>query len=226
MNRKHRTEAIHAWWEHRPAERYWLDVTLRADRDKFLAAPRGEGANASRWTHRLITYVRGGDVIFHYDATQNGIVAASVSHGRVSKRQLFWPMPAGSEGEEVRKLRSWRIGLRQSTVLDAVVSPGEIARIQWNLFPALRSLEDEVGDPLYYPFEMGDRQDTRPLPGYVLKLPAILVHAIPGLASAAARWSPSPEVIDPASLAVSRVRAADERGPRLIPTSPLRRLTS
>ncbi len=209
MNGKRRAEELHAWWKDRPAERYWLDVTHRADRDQFLAAPRGDGTNASRWSHRLITCVRNGDVVFHYDAAQSGIVAASLAHGRVGKRQLFWRMPTGSEDESIRKLRSWRIGLRQSAVLDAVVSLGEIARTQWSLFPALRALEDEVGDPLYYPFEMGNQEDTRPLPGYVLKLPALLVDGIPGLARAAAR------ILDRASLPVSRARAtADERRPR------------
>ena len=227
MNRTPGPEAIHAWWEGRPEERYWLDITRRPDRDKFLAAPRGEGANASGWSHRLITCVRSGDVVFHYDAAQAGIVGASVAHGRVGKGKLGWPVSSGSDGEEIRKMRSWRIALRHSTLLESVVPLREIAQIQWSLFPALRSLEDEVGDPLYYPFEMGNREDTRPLAGYVLKLPAILVREIPGLANVAVRWSRSREGIERSSLRASGVRAAaGEREPRRIPTSPYPGVTS
>ncbi len=228
MSRKPAPEAIHAWWERRPEERYWLDLTRRPERDRFLAAPRGEGSNASRWTHRLITCVRGGDVIFHYDAAQSGIAGASLAHGRVGKGRLGWPVSSGSDGEEeIRKVRSWRIGLRHSTLLESVVPLREIAQIQWSLFPALRSLEDEVGDPLYYPFEMGNREDTRPLAGYVLKLPAMLVREVPGLATMAARWSRSGESLERSSLPASDVRAAaGEREPRRVPTSPHPGVTS
>lgn len=221
MNRKRRVEAINAWWERRPEERYWLDVTSREDPDGFLASPQGEGSDASRWTRRLIKHVRGGDVIFHYDAAQGGIVAASVCHGRVENRWLSWSTVAGNNVEEGR-MRSWSIGLDPPTLLDAVVPLSEIARIQWSLYPALRALEDEVGDPLYYPFEMGSQRDTRPLPGYVLKLPAILVHGIPGLASAAAQYNRS-QGITP--LAAIRSSGMDERSPGPIPAVPLGHLT-
>ena len=52
----------------------------------------------------------------------------------------------------------------------------EVARVQWELFPALRALEDRSGGPLYYPFELGMKEITRPLSGYVFKLPAVFVQ--------------------------------------------------
>jgi hypothetical protein len=76
----------------------------------------------------------------------------------------------------------------------------------------LRALEDEVGDPLYYPFEMGNREATRPLPGYVFKLPAVFVRAFPELASAAAR--------------VARPPAAVERSPFLVAAPASRTLAA
>ena len=167
-------------------------------------------------------HVRGGDVVFHYDAAQAGITAASVCHGRVeNRRRVSWRVP-GKDLEEGR-MPSWSIGLHASTPLDAVVPMSEIARIQWSLYPALRALEDEVGDPLYYPFEMGNQLATRPLSGYVLKLPAILVHGIPTLANAAAQFSRSAER---ASFAATRSRATvDGRPTGLIPAGQLGRLT-
>lgn len=181
--------AINPWWERRPNERYWLDVTSRDDRDDWLAAPRGEGQCENDARHRLMTGVRGGDVVFHFDASLCAIVAASVTHGRVERRQLAWTAPGEGDADASRRTRpSWAIRLRESTLLEAPVPLAEIARVQWELYPALRALEDEVGDPLHYPFEMGNRDQTRPLDGYVLKLPAMLVEGIPVLLRGASRW--------------------------------------
>jgi len=180
---------INAWWESVPGERYWLDVTNRSDRNEFLAAPQGVGRSSASWAHRLITHVKDGDVVFHYDALQESIVAWSIPYGRVEKMQLSWPLAEShaAEGATSQRLLSWAIGLRQFTPLGAAVPLREIAQIQWSLFPSLRALEDEVGGPLYYPFEMGIREATRPLSGYVFKLPSVLVHGSPELASAAHR---------------------------------------
>jgi len=177
---------ISAWWKNVPGERYWLDVTGRHGRDQLLAAPRGEGKESTSWIHRVITHVRKGDVVFHYDASREAIVAWSVSDGRVEKKQLFWPLRAGPGGAITsQKLHSWGIRLRQTTMLDDPVRLQEIARMQWSLFPALRALEDKAGHPLHYPFEMGNRAATRLLAGYVFKLPAVFVMGFPELASAA-----------------------------------------
>ena len=188
MKRDRHVENINAWWERMPGERYWLDVTGRCGRNQVLVTPRGEGKDSTSWTRRLITYVKGGDLVFHYDPSREAIVACSISHGRVEKGQLSWPH-ADPEREEAgsQGLPSWGIGLRQFTELDAAVPLNAIARIQWGLFPSLRALEDEVGDPLYYPFEMGSKEGTRPLSGYLFKLPALFVRSFPDLASVASR---------------------------------------
>ncbi len=189
MSWRTREDGINAWWEGVPRERFWLDVTGRAGREAILAAPRGEGRQSTAWTHRLITYVKGGDVVFHYDSSQEAIIAWSVAHGRVEKQRLPWPSPSASTGagSTHELLPSWGIPLQRSTTLDVALPLQEIARTQWSFFPSLRALEDEVGYPLYYPFEMGNREATRPLPGYVFKLPAVFVQGFSELANAARR---------------------------------------
>jgi len=180
---------INAWWERRAGERYWLDLTKRDDRGKILASPRGEGKWGDFWGHRLITHVKSGDVVFHYDPSQQAITSCSLAKGRVVKEHLSWSLPAGSEGEGVtnHRVASWRIDLERSTELAAAVPLDEIAKIQSSLFPSLRALEEEVGDPLYYPFEMGSAQATHLLSGYVFKLPEVFVNGFPELESAAKR---------------------------------------
>jgi hypothetical protein len=189
MKRRGREDTINAWWDRFPEERYWLEFTGRNDRDHLLATPRGDGGRPDFWIHRLITHVKEGDVVFHYDAALKAIVGWSISDGRVEKSLMSWSLPVRRSGDEPmsRRLPSWGISLRQATRLGTPVPLDEIARIQWTLFPALRAMEDEVGDPLYYPFEMGNERATHPLSGYLFKLPSVFVRAIPELASAADR---------------------------------------
>lgn len=189
MKQSRGASAINAWWDRVPGERYWLDVTERQGRDEHLASPRPAGRGEDTWVTRLITHVKDGDVVFHYDSSQRAIAAWSVSQGRVETRQLSWAPPGTREAAAERMLSSWSIGLRHSTRLDEPVSLYEIARVQWDLFPSLRALEDEAGTSLHYPFEMGDRQSTRPIAGYVFKLPAVFVQSFPELARVAGNVS-------------------------------------
>jgi len=185
---------VNAWWERVPGERYWLDVTDRRGWEERLASPRATGRRHDSCALRLITHVKEGDVVFHYDASQQAISACAVSQGRMDKRHLSWAPTGSTEYGDHWVRPSWSIGLRHCTPLDEPVSLYEIARVQWDLFPRLRALEDEAGFELHYPFEMGDRRKTRPISGYVFKLPAVFVQSFPELsraASSVARMLPS-----------------------------------
>lgn len=173
-----RCDDINTWWKRLPGERYWLDATTRDGRGELLAAPRGDRRSAGSWTHRLITHVRNEDIVFRYDASQGGITGWSSARGRVRKQDVSWPISAG-HGAGSQQLPSWGIDLSQSVQLGAGVSLTEVAQVQWELFPAMRALEDTSDGPLYFPFEMGRRDMTRPLAGYVFKLPAVFVQGFP-----------------------------------------------
>ena len=187
-------QRINAWWEEIPSERFWLGVTGHDGRGELLAAPCGAKHSTPTWAHPLITHVKDGDAVFHYGEAQQAIVAWSISRGRVQKKELAWPRRAqgpDSERAAPRLRTSWAIDLERSTPLDSVVPLDQIARIQWELFPALRAFEDKVGEPLYYPFAMGSPSGTRLLAGHVFKLPALFVECFPALArvSEQMRWS-------------------------------------
>jgi hypothetical protein len=79
------------------------------------------------------------------------------------------------------------------TPLPRTLSLEEIAERQGGLVDELMALEEEVGDPLYYPFEIGTPNATRPLPGYLFKLPALFVASFPQLANSAPVLAPAPE---------------------------------
>jgi hypothetical protein len=117
---------------------------------------------------------------------------------------------------------SWAIRLERSAPLDRVVHCDEIARIQWDLFPALRALEDKVGEPIYYPFAMDSASDTRLLAGYVFKLPVLFVECFPALARVGAHLKSSVAYTDAPRYAEARTapiessrapRSARPRGP-------------
>jgi hypothetical protein len=178
-------EGINRWWEEIPGERFWLGITGRVGNCEVLAEPLGTRRHAPAPTQALITHVRDGDLVFRYDEANRAIVAWSTTRGRVKRKDLAWC--ECSDGEEPmhgspRPLPSWAVRLKTLTPLDRVVQLDEIARIQWDLYPALRALEDRVGGPIYYPFAMVSASDTRLLAGYVFKLPALFVQCFPALA--------------------------------------------
>jgi hypothetical protein len=175
--------AIHRWWDGLPGERYWLGITGTDGGREWLAAP----CSATR-ANSLISHVQGGDAVFHFDPVQQAIVSCSIARGPLEKRRLVWPGPqpdgehsAGAQHERT----SWTIALEYCEPLECALTLDEIARAQWEFFPALRTLEDQMGDPLYYPFTIGSPSETRLLPGYVFKLPALFVSGFSSLAAAA-----------------------------------------
>jgi hypothetical protein len=209
-------KGINTWWKEIPGERFWLGISGHAGGRDVLAAPRGAKRHNPFWSHPLIACVKDGDVVFQYDETRQAIVAWSTSRGRARKKGLFWSRQADGQDPEQsapRLLPSWEIGLEKPSLLDDVVPLEQIARIQWDLFSALRAFEDKVGQPLYYPFAMGSPSETHLLAGYVFKLPMLFVVCFPALARVAEQMNRS---------AVANGRAAER--PRMttlqVVTSP------
>src|SRR5690348_9115846 len=176
-------EGIHTWWKTFSAERFWLGLA-KGDGDGVWLAVRC-GHRTAPGLHPLIRHVRSGDVVFLFDAERDAIVAWTFARGSVRKRRMVWATPGRGANPQPPWLEagpSWAVRLEPPRALDGVVSLGLIARLQSELFPALRRLEDVVGEPLHYPFAMGSLHETHLLPGSVFKLPAVFVEACPALA--------------------------------------------
>ena len=181
-------DGINSWWEKRTGERFWLGVPRHDGDDEVLATPCNSGHGSASADHPLIRYVRDGDAVFHFDMTRQAIVAWSAARGRVLKRPLAWSRTgcawdAGKTWTE--SLPSWTVDLEPAVTIADVVSLDHIARLQYELFPALRTLEDTVGESLHYPFSLGSPVETHLLAGRVFKLPALFVAACSPLARAA-----------------------------------------
>ena len=181
-------ERVHAWWTSRSDERFWLGFVGGDGRRELLAAPCGEGGRAATAAHRLITHVRPGDTLFHFDPAACAITACSTVAGRARRRRLAWPHGGRCACPPDRALpavASWAVGLTSTRLLEVPVPAARVAETQWELFPALHALEDSVGGALHYPFSMSGPSETHVLAGWVFKLPALFVMAIPALARAA-----------------------------------------
>src|SRR5262245_46886327 len=165
---------VNCWWADRPNERFWLVVARQDEMKDVLVVPEESPNDVASWVSQLPAYLPRRDVVFQYDAERQAITAWSRARGPASRQE------AGRSGDDARRSRSrrasWLIKLHGWRLLHTPVAIDEIARIQWGLFPALRALEDKVGDPLYYPFAMGSPMETHPLPGRMFKLPAMFVE--------------------------------------------------
>ena len=181
---------VHSWWKAMAGERFWLGVPGRDGERDVLGAPRAPGRGGETSVEPLIAHVRDGDAVLHYDEEQRAIVGWSTARGHARKRDLYWSEGTRSPNAnraEPRILPSWAIGLAGTKTLRHFVPIEDIARVQWDLFPALRAFEDEVGAPLYYPFAMDSRSESRLLPGCVFKLPSLFVGSFAALATVPAQ---------------------------------------
>ena len=177
---------VHAWWEHRPEECFWLGIDS-AGAAEGLAAPSEEGHRQRRDLPSLIRHIRSGEVVFHYDTAAQAITGWAVASGKV--RQSGFVRGKSQETAVLQPPRwvpSLVMGLGPTTTIAPTVTIAQIAQAQWTLFPVLREFEDRVGEPLYYPFTIEGPGLANLQSGHVFKMPRALVEAIPSLRAAEA----------------------------------------
>ncbi|HET9328370.1 MAG TPA: hypothetical protein VFQ05_16510 [Candidatus Eisenbacteria bacterium] len=169
---------VNNWWANMPNERFWLVVARPDEMKDVLVIPEESSQDVAAWVNQLPAYIPRRDVVFQYDSESRGIVAWSRARGPGARQE-----PGRSNGHSHRA--SWLVKVHGWRLLHTPVSIDEIAREQYDFFPALRTLEEEVGDPLYYPFAMGSPTETHPLPGKLFKLPAMFVEQFSPLTAVA-----------------------------------------
>jgi hypothetical protein len=67
------------WWEHRPDEKFWLEVTDRPDLGANLNAPQTKEDGKEYWSYSLIKAIYEGDAVYHYDGNSEAILARSIA---------------------------------------------------------------------------------------------------------------------------------------------------
>ncbi|MDQ2762602.1 MAG: hypothetical protein M3Y22_03665, partial [Pseudomonadota bacterium] len=82
--------SVNAWWLSDPNERYWLELTDREDIGGELRAPVADGSGKDNWRYTLFKLTGVGDVVFHYDTSQDAIVGLSEVAGTPYEADLVW----------------------------------------------------------------------------------------------------------------------------------------
>lgn len=176
------------WWDANPEEMYWLETTDRSDMGRDLNTPQRRDDGQEYYGYSLIREIRDGDIVFHYHKDLKGIVAWSLATGDTWSDKVVW----GAHGTVARnagirpyKRDGWRLGLRETQVIEPAVSLSELRTYQDRIQDIRGKLEGTYGKPLYFPFESISLRDLRPTQAYLTKLPADIVNLIPSLRRAA-----------------------------------------
>jgi len=166
--------SIHTWWEKKSSEMFWLEVTDRLDLGVNLKAPQTNEHGADFWSYSLLKYVHQGDVVFHYNRTEQAIVARSIATGELWADKITWAARgayARGAGIQPHTRPGWYVGLDNYEPLKTPLELELIRAFQKEIFKLKSELAIEAGSPLYFPFEMGDARPMRPMQGYLFKLP-------------------------------------------------------
>lgn len=170
---------LHRWWRDRSGEDFWLEVTDREDIGVNLKAPQRNESGAGFWSYALVRDVGLGHTVFHYDRSVQAIVGASQATGDVWEDRILWAARgtyAREAGISPHLREGWYAGLRASITLEFPVTLEQIRERTSEIRLGIDSLQNEVGSPLYFPFESGENRPIRPLQGYLFKLPRFFVQ--------------------------------------------------
>lgn len=178
---------INRWWQTIPGERYWLEVTDRADVGADLNAPQWREDNKEYYGYSLICEISDGDVVFHYHKDHKAIVAVSRTAGGVWTDTVRWGARgtfARNSGIQPYTRPGWRLGLDAFQALSTPVTLEDF-RSHHSVIQAIRErLETTCHGGLYFPFELSGTRDLRPTQAYITKLPADVVCLFPEMVEA------------------------------------------
>lgn len=179
---------INRWWRTFPSERYWLEVTDRADLGIDLNAPQRREGDQEYYGYSLIYEISEGDAVFHYHKGNKAVVAVSRATGGVWVDTVLWGARgtfARNNGIQPYKRPGWRLGLDAFQALSSPVTLEDL-RSHHAAIQAIRErLERTVHGGLYFPFELSETRDLRPTQAYITKLPAEVVQLFPQMVEAA-----------------------------------------
>jgi len=189
--------AVNSWWDADPAQRYWLEVTDRADIGVDLHCPQRDARGNRTPGYSLIWWVNTGDAVLHYDRNERRIVGWSRVAGPVTEAPTEW---LSHRGETRRRLQVprvvpgwWRdlegpFPFAEPLALEQLRGRGDAVRA------VLNALKERHNGSLYFPFTFWRGRTLRPMPSYLNKVPAELIARFPQLADATVGAGRTPTV--------------------------------
>lgn len=185
------------WWDGMPEERFWVEITDRADLGSDLAAPQLSEDGRSYWSYDLVKEVAEGDVVLHYaPRPSNAIASWSRAIGGPYEGTLTWGAlgQAGGRGPvDPYERPAWRRPLEGPFPLPQSVSMEDFRDAEEVIRGVHDRLKDRFpGQPLYFPFQLSSRRPVRAVQGYMARWPRELLQAIPALAALDEQTLPTP----------------------------------
>ncbi|WP_324276832.1 hypothetical protein [Blastococcus brunescens] len=112
--------ALNTWWTADPAQRYWMEITLRDDLGANLKAPK---LNAGVWSYDLVGEVKPGDRVLHWSGKARALVGWSdVMESATTVPEYTW-QPRGTSGRALPGPAPPKAGLRRSKGFPTSRSP-------------------------------------------------------------------------------------------------------
>lgn len=211
---------VHRWWEGRPDEIFWLEITDRDDLGRDLNAPQLGEEGRPHWSYEFVTLVEQGDVVVHYKSRpEMAIVGWSRVVGSPYEDEVFWGAHGQASGRgPVAPYRrpGWRVGLDGPYLLPSPVTLAQLRGLEAELLGVRDELRAEVGDPTYFPFSFSTNRELRTAQSYLTKAPRALLAVVPplaaivGLAEETAPTARRPAPRAPAAGLGTRYRREDE----------------
>jgi hypothetical protein len=175
--------AINRWWDGRPAERYWVEITDRPDIGADLKAPKTTDQGSETWGYSLTVEPQADDIVLHYSTPRMEIVGFSRTTGVVQDIELSWA-PRSASGrrlDEPIPRPAWRHLLRGYRELHPPVTLAHVRASEREVRLVLQRLRQSARGALYFPFALSDLRSIRTAQTYLAKFPAGLVEIFPTL---------------------------------------------
>jgi hypothetical protein len=175
---------LHTWWNSKRKEHCWLEITDREDIGTDLRAPITDDRGKDFWSYNLLRRIRAGDIVYHFAPKEAAIVAVSRATATQWADAITWPARGRSApgvAGQPHARSGWYVGLERFTLLSSPVSLEHIRNARAQIQTAVQALTRDVGDPLYFPFELDSSRELQPVKGYLFKLPQFFVKLFPSL---------------------------------------------
>lgn len=149
---------MNEWWSSQPSQRYWVEITDRADLGKNIIAPQRAQAGKSTSGYELLNYVREGDTVFHWwrkpsKSEDRGFYGYSEVVGAMQEGTIPWKSRGRyAENEKVgpKPAKFWN--LTNFTEFRHPILIGHLNERRNAIFDLIESVETLHGQPIYFPF--------------------------------------------------------------------------
>jgi hypothetical protein len=155
------------WWESDRRERYWVEITGRADLGADLKSPQTNESGQEYWSYSLIKSVRPGDVVLHYFTPSRAITAYSIAGGPVEERAIVWAARGSSARHRAVQPHSrpgWVLPLSEHRALAEPVTLSMLTQRHHEVRASRDWLAATHDGNLYFPFTIYSESHASSVP--------------------------------------------------------------